>query len=314
MNGPNRHLQYRRQVYRKRKLRLILIILGIVLALLLIGFLIIGNILNNRMEKGDETDSDTLEMPDPNHPSPSSSLNAYPVALKTEDSSSFLSRIKSLKNKGHTAASVPLNQPNGHLLYRSSLATNLGISAETVSLSGHMTTAEEFGIHISGTFYLSAFSEKDELTRSVILAREAALVAEAILLGVDDVLLIAPDFGAEHLSEFSRFLSTVRELAPDGTLGLTVSADLLASDEATKLMDTLSKELNFFALDATGDESGSSVEAIETKIQGSLYYLLRYQMRVLLSEGDTDSQRAWIEAVERNGISNWQILSKYAQS
>ena len=314
MNGPKGRLPSLKSVYRKRKIRLVLIILATVLALLIIGFLVIGNLLHQRSEEEDSAknpreETSTAEQSLP--PAPPS-VSAYPVALESKDSSSFFSRLGALKEQGGTVASVVLNKKSGTRLYRSSLADELGLptSGAGISLSDATEGAKAQGISLSGVFSLTAFSEDDALMRSVILAREASLVAEAMLAGFDDVLLLAPELSTEHLPEVVRFVDTVRALCPDACLGLTLSSELLSSEGASTLMDTLRSSLNFFALDATLSEQNDASATIEDTVSGNLYYVLRYEMRILIAEAENaDTQSAWIASAEKSGISNWQILS-----
>ena len=61
----NRHMQYRRSIYRKRRIRVIIITAAIVLALLVAIFLILGNVLFDKTNEDDgetaNTSADTLK-------------------------------------------------------------------------------------------------------------------------------------------------------------------------------------------------------------------------------------------------------------
>ncbi len=314
MNGPKGRISSRQRVYRKRKRRLTLIILAVVLALLVVGFLVIGNLLHKRSqgEHAEQTSSEESNLSEPSLPPSPPSVSAYPVALESKNSSSFFSRLEDLTQQGGTVASVVLNQENGKLLYHSSLADELGLpsSGATITLTDAVECAKAQHVSLCGIFSLTAFSEEDPLLRSVILSREASLVTEALLAGFDDVLLLAPNFGESHVPEMVRFVDTVRALCPDACIGLTLTNDLLSSERASTMMDTLRSSLNFFALDTISSAEENVQDTIESTIGSNLYYVLRYEMRILIPEAENpDSQSAWIASVKSNGISNWQILS-----
>ena len=57
MNNRPKHLQYRRNMYRKKRTKAIAVIIAVALAILFILFLIIGNALHKKTS-GDEVQSD----------------------------------------------------------------------------------------------------------------------------------------------------------------------------------------------------------------------------------------------------------------
>ena len=317
MNGPNRPLPYRRSRRRRQRLRNILILSGVALVVLIIVFLIIGNALKDKVNENkpskdsEQTDSDRNE---PVRTTPKA-IKASPVLLETNDASTFYSRLSRLQSKGSLAASVPLNTQEGALLYRSEVAIELGlqqIGEHSVSLSQAIQSTETMGMYLSGTFYLTAFSQEDDLVRSVQLAEASAILAEAARAGIDDILLIAPDLTEEQISEFLQWIDGIRSLAPDAVLGLALPDALVSEEQSATIMNTLDQALNFLALDATEYADADPATYVDEILNGEQYryYWRRYQMRILIPEQEEEAiQQQIIEAIERNKIDNWQILS-----
>ncbi len=316
MNGRNRHLQYRRSVYRRRQLRFGLILTVIIVSVLVLVFLIVGNLLHKKNPtKADAEREDTPpEMAGEEHAAPPS-VQARTVLLETNDSTTFATRIRALTESGGTAVSIPLNTLDGSLLYYSEMGTKLGYATKgspTVSISSAMAQIGDVSIHCSGVFYLTAFSQTDPLLRSVELSRGAAMLAEAIQQGLDDVLLLAPAMTAEHTDELLRFVEDIRILAPNASVGLALSQGILTHEQASDHIDRLWNGVDFLALDASEYGSADPVaHATQTVNDSSMMYnRLRYHMRILLpSCPNAETTDAVIAAVEEVGVDSWQILS-----
>ncbi len=316
MNGRNRHLQYRRSVYRRRQLRLGLILTVTITVVLILAFLIIGNLLR----KNDPPEADPTQRNDPHTETGEEHvavlpIKAHSVPLETADTSTFSSRVRALTEGGAVAVSIPMNTSNGALLYLSTVGTSLGYplhGSPTVSISSAIERVGNADLHYSGVFYLTAFSEADPLLRSVELSRSAAILAEAIQQGMDDVLLIAPDMDATHTDELLRFAENVRILAPTASLGLTLSPSILTDRMSSDVIDRLWNGMDFLALNASEYGDGDPVAYATETVNDSamMYNRLRYHMRVLLpSFADKAQTDAVIAAVEEAGVQSWQILS-----
>ena len=316
MNSRNRHMQYRRSVYRRRQIRLGLILSVVIAAVLLLAFLIVGNLLFGRATPEEPTPTPNAPNNTPDEREPVPAVKARTVFLETSDSSTFSSRIRALINDGATAASIPLTASNGALLYRSSVGEQIGYptsGAPTVRISSAVAQVEEQQIHLSGVFYLTAFSKSDPLLRSVELSRSVSVIAEAILSGVDDILLIAPDCAAEQVDEVLRLAEDIRVLAPNATVGFALPSSVLTDEKAAELIDRLWNGLDFLALNASEYGSESPVEYAKQMVEdpNMQFNRLRYHMRVLLpSCGDDSATRdSVISAMEADGVDNWQIVS-----
>ena len=316
MNGRNRHLQYRRSVYRRRQIRLGLILTVIITVVLILGFLIVGNLLR---KKNQPTENQGVTNPPPSvteeEHSPILTLKARSVLLETADTSTFSSRVRALTENGTTALSIPLNNADGSLLYRSDVGSSLGyptMGTPSVSISSALSQIKDETLHFSGVFYLTAFSEEDPLLRSVALSHSAAILAEAIDQGLNDILLIAPDMQSTHTDELLRFAESIRILSPKASIGLSLNRSLLTHEQASDLVDRLWNGMDYLALNAAeyGEEDPVSYAAQTVNDSSMMYTRLRYQMRVLLpSLSDTAQTDAVIAAVEGAGVQSWQIIS-----
>ena len=317
MNGRNRHMQYRRSVYRRRQIRLGLILSVVILAVLLLVFLIVGNLLFGKQEPDEEpdlqTNPPTTDNTDNKEKTPVASLRAKAVLLETSDSSTFATRIRRLTDTGAVSASIPLNTADGKLLYRSAVGEKLGYPTNgtpSVRISSALGQIDN-AFYLSGVFYLNAFSESDPLLRSVELSKAAAILGEALEQGMDDVLLIAPGMSADQVDELLRFAEDVRTLSPKAVLGLTLSDSILSHDTASALIDKLANGLDFLAMDATqyGTEDPAAYATATVNDSNMMYNRLRYHMRVLLPAcADEATRNSVIDAVEKNGVDSWQIL------
>ncbi len=314
MNNRNRHIQYRKSVYRRRRIRTVLITVAVLLVVLLLAFFIIGNLLKKKTDDHKPIGGADTTNPQSEH-TVMADIRAYPVPIETSDHTTFAERIDALTQKGSYAAAIPLNRADGTLLYRSPTAIRLGKqseSAHSVTIESAMSSVAEQSTYISGIFYLTAFSESDELLRSVELARESAILTEALRSGLRDVLLIAPAMTTEHTDEIIRLTDDLRAMCPDRSIGLALSADFLTAEQASSVVDRLYEKLDYLALNAAEHGDRDPVEHIQDTIYHTdiQYYRLRYHMRVLIpSIEDANVQSTYIAALENNGIFNWIILS-----
>lgn len=320
MNGYNRHSQYKRGVYRRRQIRTVWITAGVVLLLVAVLLLILGSILANQGRnewKDESTTSD--DIPEETKPSKSvPSVKASPVLLETSGSDTLASRLSALVEGGSVAASVPLNDESGALLYHSDLALELGFSTAanySVTIARAAERAAEHGVYLSGTYHLLALTEEDELIRSVSLSKSAAVIADALRSGLHDVMLLLPTLTAEQLPFLLGLIEDIRALAPEGVLGCAVPPDALSEASASGWIDRLADGVDFLALDLTLTGDTDPLLYVENTLSasGTLFYLLRYEMRALLPQlADGALQNQLTSSVESHWTQNWQILSSAA--
>lgn len=318
MNGKNRHNKYRKSVYRRRNVGVIILVTVICLSVVLTAFLLVGNLLHKQSEKRNEaldssTDtSNNIDLQD--EKVPVRNILGHPVLLETQDSSVFSDRINALTQKGIYEASVPLNMSDGTLLFKSSIANKIGypVGEAKVTLDKAVQAAKSNKVYLSGIFYVTAFESSDPLVRSVELSRASAIIAEALRSGFDDVVVIAPKLTEAHIEEAIRFTDSIKSLTDGGTVGLCVSEDIFSLDDTQHLSQIISKlnsKIDFLAMDVSSEDISDGYSVMGDKISSMQHYLLMYKMRVLLPNGETsDALSAIISEAESNGIKNMQIL------
>ena len=328
MNGRNYHMQYRRGVYRKKKIKLIILILTISLLLLLALFLIIGNALSNKTHLYDpdsdkNPSNDTVEA---NTLPKAQKVQARPLVLLTQDSSSLYSRVTALPSET-AAVCVRLNQSDGTLLYKSEIANTISSFkvAENASRAETLfSTIQRRELYISAALEMTALEKAEELILPVMLSAYASMAAEVCNAGADDVLFIAPipsgEMTKERMEELTEQLISVadqtRSLAPDACLGFALPDILLSDNNSAEIISTLSRHFNYLSIDATDYGKEDPAEYLERKLgnnesSDTQYYVLRYGMRILLpSLSDKETEEKLISIAEQYSSNNhnWQIL------
>ena len=244
MNGHNRRRKYRRSVYRRRNIGTVLISVALSVIAFIIFLLIVGNILHKKSisrHAGDGIGEESPPVSDiiqTSQKRPSSQLSGRLCLLRTNDSSVFSERLDALLGEECKHVSVPLNNPSdGSLLYLSEVGTSIGIATSSDGdLDGAVKSAKERGMTVSGIYYLHSLSIENPLVRSAELSRAAAVIAEILGKGVDEVSVVATDMTADHIGELIEFVSDIHSLTERGAIGITVSEDILTSENASALM------------------------------------------------------------------------------
>lgn len=336
----NYHMKYRRSVYRRRKIKLAIIISSVSLIILLAGFLIIGNLLNS-----DEPSPvpDSGENKDQNENSGSqnraaSPIQGYPLVLFTEDSTTLSSRINSLPDAA-SAVSVRLDGGDGTLLYSSDIArsiTSLTFAEGAPKASAFCKTVKDRGLYLSATLTLDPLRKDDPLIRSVELSAYSAMAAEVLLAGADEVLFLLPSgltsgYGSDEILSLTDTLcelgASVRALAPEGRFGFALSDDIMRSDQVAVAVDKLSAAASFLAINASEatDKEGNLLDPygisdlsqkqafadhLEGVMERDLFYLLSKNMRLVIpNTTDEELNAQLISLAERyENNKNWQML------
>ena len=314
MNRNQRHMRYRKSVYRRRNIKTGLIVGGIVLIVLVLLFLILGNIWFDKVQEeppAPTTPNTTEADSEPPYPFEAVPHVKAPLLSLEGNSAAVYQRLEALAAAKHTAVSVPMTDKTGMLLYHSDQASEGNFTirgTSSLTLSALSEAADADGIYLCGYYVLTAVSEENPLARSVLMAESVAVLAEAFLTGMDDVVIIAPTLSVEQQAEMIRFVESIRTLAPKAVIGLALPEAEMAAADATRI-DTLAKSFDYLALDLStyGDEA--PLAFAEARMQSMLYYLLRYEMRVLLPAlADEATQAALIAAVEKDSIDRWMLV------
>ena len=317
MNGYNRRRKYRRSAYRRRHIGTVLITVAISVVSFLIILLIVGNILHKKSIARHTADAseDTPPVSDAvtaDEKRQSLLLNGRLCLLRADGTTVFEDRIELLLKDGHTQLSVPMNdRASGSLLYGSNIGSSIGVgSSSDGDLDGAIKAAKDREMTVSGIYYLNALSIEDPLVRSAELSRAAAIISEILNKGADEVSVVAPGMSAERIDEIIEFVSDIHSLTESGAVGITVSEDILTSDDASALISRLDEGVDFLCVDLSLYGEAEPSEYIDGKINSDyLIYLHMYKMRLLLPYSDNaDAQNAIIGVATDNGMNNWQII------
>lgn len=315
MSAPNR--SGRPISYRKRRrgvyIRIAVFSAVITLFIAAIAFLLIGNhLLKKTSDPDSKKDEPSVSEPQPSLPQRPHAIQAQAVSV----SSLSASRFAELQNAGISSISIHLNNSQGALLYRSPIAVSLGMQSSATALptlSDALSSAASADIYVSAVFYLTAFSEENDLLRSTELARSASLIAEAVRDGVDDVTVLIPDLTLEYSEELLSFLLQIRTLESSAVLGIAVNRTVLTEDSAPAILKEWNQAVNYLAMDLTQESDESFASHIDACLNDAQvrYYLLYYQMRLLLPE-QTDASET-ITVVRNHSFENWQFIAVPSQ-
>ena len=317
MNRPNRRVSYRRRAYRKNRIKLILGVVAAVLVSVFIALVIVGNLIGDKVEdnvtKRNHKVTETEALP---HGEVKKVL-AYPVPIYVEGTSLLATRIKNASDEGYSDACFFLDGADGRLTYNSEVAISLGKQAAGADKPTLKKATEAFrdkGMHTVGMTHLYEFNTDDDLARSAAIGYYSALISEALRSGVDDVLIYVGEIPVERYSELSLLARDVHRLCPGGKIGLTLPASVLSDQGNSLLVDELWDSFDYLAADLTAvavDEGQSLSDAMDASLGGMLYYLLRYDMRVLVPLVSDSAQMAQIlDTVKQIGSENIQIIQK----
>ena len=312
MNSRNRHMQYRKSIYRKRRIRAAVISSTVAIILAFALFMIIGTALHSRNEQSPETEPIETENTVTKTPLPAAStVGAHSLPL-LEDGSRFSDRLKSISEEAN-AVCINLNLADGTLLYRSNLAANLsGVAThkDATSLSSSLTSIERQGFHASALMYITAFESENDLLTDVELATSGALSCEALREGVGDILFIAKSMSADNVDKICALADNIHSTVDDAIIGITISDDILAESNSVSLIDKLANHFNFLALDTTSYKADDDPTLfIEDKISSFQLQLIYYKMRVLLPNSpEPETQQKYIDTVTKYNIQNWQMM------
>ncbi len=304
-------MRYRKSIYRRNRIKSVIVIAAICIALTLVLFLILGNLLKDRSDNIAQKEEIMTGEDTPIHKAVRS-VNAIPVALS--DSTSKLStRVLSAKNSGYSDICFMLDDKGGTLLYSSALAQELGKQAVGVDLwtmSGASKIFRDNGMYAIGVTHIKDFSNENDLARTAAIGYHSALIAEALLSEIDDVIIFTGELTADRYSELITLANEVHRLCPDGVLGLSLPP-ILYSSEFDPLLAELWNAFDYLAIDLTVLPEGQTdiTSYVDSSLGGMLYYLLRYDVRVLIpSTADSNISASLIALIKAKGTSNIQIM------
>lgn len=286
-----------------------LAIVGLCLVAAVLLTLLVGNLLKNRLD--DETYKKLTSGSEEEQPSVPQT-NAKVRQIKA---SSYMLGDDINNAIGKAAVSVAINRPNGTLAYTSDVSALLGCPRnEELTLADSIGTLSAYVPYISGVFYPQAFSQPSTDTVYAVAAQETALLREFFYAGGSEILLCNLPLDAEHTDTVILYLKTVKAALPDTAVGVAIPFAIASDAEAWEILATVSKYCDFLAVDLT-DQTVTDAEPNDTGISSAAqkllsdcqYFLSEYNMRILLS----DAQTELLTALELKLCQNYQMIPAF---
>lgn len=314
MSNRPRHLQYRKNIYRKKRTKAIAVIIGVALVALFILFLVIGNALHKKTSDREDTpNEEQSELPEATDGAlpEAAAVGAYALPL-LEDGSAFSSRLSEIP-EGADAVCIPLNSEDGLLQYRSELAAEfpfLKYADDASSLSSSLNSIKDRGLHASAVLYVPSFEDEDDLAREIHFAAWCSVAVEAIRAGVDDCLIIPLAAGEEDVAKLRSLAELMRGMQEDAVIGLAVPEEILSSSGSEALIAELGESYSFLAISAANPKEDDDVGIyVETKIARMQVQLIYHKMRVLLPTADEpEVMQSYIDTVKKYNVASWLFL------
>lgn len=303
-------MRYRRSVYRKKRIKIIVISSLCAIVVLVLLLVIIGNALGSKVDKNvTKRNSDATSTDGTTH-AEVRSVFAYPVQLSVNNSK-LSTRLANAAANGYSDVCFDLNSADGTLLYSSPISQSLGRQSAGLdlwSLEEAIKLCDENGLYATGTVHLCDFYSDDDLTRSASLGYYAVQIAEALRSGVGDVLVYVAEIPTERYTELVGLAEEVHRLCPDGRVGISLPTSVYSSSPDTA--DMLWSAFDYLAVDASVPTEGvDAADYVGEQLGGMLYYLLRYNVRVLVPyTDDAVLHERIITSVTSNGSKNIQIM------
>ena len=313
MSNRNRHLQYRKSVYKKRRLRAVIIISVSAAIIAFALFMIIGTLLHSKTQTQDGTDPNSTDTQASDKEASANlekapSVNAYALPL-LQDGSLFINRLNTIDSDASSVC-IALNDPYGTLLYRSELAksfSNIDVENGASSLESSLKDISRKDFYTTAILYIPSFNNTNDLEQEVELSIWGAIACEALREGVGDVLIVASDATPEDIDKLSYVADMIHKNVPESIVGFTLSDQFVLDEDRIAYVDELQKHFNYLAVDMATSDEKQSVEHIEDLKMQSM--IIRHKMRILLPySADKAVQNEYIESINQSSFINWQIL------
>ena len=281
MNGRGYHPRYRQGRRRVSVLPVIILIVAL-LAVLFLIFILIGNGLNKKTQGNITDTSVTQSQKEPVKAAPAS-VGCFFLDIEGEASSQTSNNIAKLSSDGALALSVEVKAADNTLLYSSGVARAFGKqSGSTLDIATLVSRAKARGLYVSAYYTLEFMKEKNADVKAAKLGYEAALISELCSYGVDDVMVYAPDASYENYYELLRLAQSVKATNKNAKIGVSVKQELYSHQNAAVIIDALFKEFDIIGIDLSDIDKKDIDKQVEKVLSNSLYYVLRYNARVVL--------------------------------
>ena len=317
MNGKNLNVQYRRNSYAKKRVRVIVAITAILLLLLVVLFFVIGRMLKSKVD-GSVTEGEGTLPPATSAPlghAELPSVSGYGLSLSGATAQAISDKVSAIVSAEGSCINFVARSAEGEEIYSSAVARNMGkqtASAGYVGVDDISSRAKSKGLRVSAILPVNAFDVSDDLERSVLLAYDAAICAELFREGADDVLisLSGAQVSEENIDELVRLAKTVKNIDSEVLIGISLSRDVLESSGVEMLVSRLWEAYDFLAYDiSTPDNDSDALTFAQESVNAEVhYYLLRYNMRILLPALEGTELSDVVDVIAGKGLSNWQTV------
>ena len=293
--------------------------LCISLAIVAIILLIVGNVLGNKVEERHDSDTATETTDSQPERRAVKYVEAAGVALN-EEGSMLSSRLATVA-RNYEDVCFYLDRADGALLYVSPLASKLGKQingATDMRAAGSIAgLTRDRGLYSIGIMHVTDIADSDELARSAASGYYAARAAEVLRSGIDDVLLYVGELPEDDrdgiYEELMLVAKQTHRLSEDGVVGLSLPVSVLNDADNASLIERLWGAFDYLAADLTASEDGgaATAESVGEDLSGMLYYLLRYDIRVLIpTPADSAEAEAILTAVKQSGAKSIVSMPK----
>ena len=313
MGGRGMSVRYRNTSYTKKRAKAIVIICAVAFAVIAITLLIVGNVLKARSEDKNERPMGNVNDAVVSAGSDVPSVNGYAISLSRVNSkeTTLASYTANARKLGGTAVSFAARDKSGNELYTSSLASSMGKQTGSGRVSLRDINNSAGSLRTSAGVNVSALGENNAVYRSVLLAYDAGICAELYSGGVDDVFIRLTKGKADtnSIEALLNFSDSVKNIDSSVVLGIALTNEFFALEDADTLIDRLSDKYDFLLLDLSGGiPSGKSAEEyVKASVDAAQLYVMMYKMRVLLPDADAGTTEALIAALRAKSIDNWQV-------
>ncbi len=306
-------MRYRRSVYRKRKIRIIVITTLCVLCVLAIALVIVGNVLGNKVAQRTQEREPSANTSTNEHVVVKD-VNAYPVALEAAGST-LNNRVASAVRNGYTDICFDVTDDSGALLYASATAQALGKQSSATDLRSPEAIVKIFAdnkVYSCAVLDASELENKDELLRSASIGYYAAISAELLRAGVDEVLISVGEIPVTQYGELITLASEIHRLSQGkGYVGISLPSTVFSNEKNDELVGNLWSSFDYLAVDLCSkvDYEGDVASQIGAELGTMLYDLLRHNVRVLLPNvSDAQLATEIKQTVSSEGAKSFQIM------
>ena len=167
MNGKNLNVRYRRNTYAKTRIKIIVTVLGILAALAIVAFLVIGGMLGSKVD-ADRNGQASGETQDTENVTPRTEVAAvkgYGVTLSGATTTTISDKATEISKAGGSNISFVVRDSSGKELYSSALAQSMGkqSAGSYIDITDVESKASAQGLSSSAIVPIYSFSKKDNI-------------------------------------------------------------------------------------------------------------------------------------------------------